>query len=128
MGALIFPRLMRITGCFAAQSRGTPIILQPPNTTRFSNRSEIFPQEYTRNDLRRSEIQNFPWGACPQTPLAGVLRALYILEPHFSLARTITVIQTRKNSINHWVLHSLLIVVLALELFFSDFQALRFST
>ena len=27
--------------------------------------------------------------------------------------------------INHWVLHSLLIVILALELFFSDSQALR---
>ena len=29
----------------------------------------ISPQEYTRNDLRRSEIPNFPWWACPQTPL-----------------------------------------------------------
>ena len=29
----------------------------------------ISPQDYARNDLRRSEIQNFPGGACPQTPL-----------------------------------------------------------
>ena len=36
----------------------------------------ISPQDYARNDLRRSEIQNFPGGACPQTPLEGVLRAL----------------------------------------------------
>jgi len=28
-----------------------------------------------RNDLRRSKISNFSWGACPQTPLAGALRA-----------------------------------------------------
>ena len=37
----------------------------------------------------------------------------------------ITTIQTRKNDINHWVLHSLLIVILAFELFFRDSQALR---
>ena len=36
----------------------------------------ISPQDYARNDLRRSEIQNFPGGACPQTPLEGALRAL----------------------------------------------------
>jgi len=36
----------------------------------------ISPQDYARNDLRRSEIQNFPWGACPQTPLEGALRVL----------------------------------------------------
>ena len=30
----------------------------------------ISPKEYTRNYLRRSKIQNFAWGACPQTPLA----------------------------------------------------------
>ena len=34
-------------------------------------------------------------------------------------------IQKRKNSINHWVLYSLLIVIVELELFCSDFQALR---
>ena len=40
-------------------------------------------------------------------------------------AETVTVIQTQKISINHCVLHPLLIVILALELFFSDSQALR---
>ena len=40
-------------------------------------------------------------------------------------AEAITTIQTRKNAINHWILHSLLIVILALELFFRDSQALR---
>jgi len=40
-------------------------------------------------------------------------------------AEAITIIQTQKNSINHWVLHSLLIVIIELELFFSDSQALR---
>ena len=40
-------------------------------------------------------------------------------------AKAITVIQTRKTSINHWVLHSLRIVILALKLFFSDSRALR---
>ena len=34
----------------------------------------ISPQDYARNDLR-SEIQNFPGGVCPQTPLEGVLCA-----------------------------------------------------
>ena len=37
----------------------------------------------------------------------------------------ITMIQMRKNGINHWVLYSLLIVVIALEPFFSGSQALR---
>ena len=29
------------------------------------------PQNCTRNNLSRPEIQNFPGGACPQTPLAA---------------------------------------------------------
>ena len=33
------------------------------------------PHENTRNDLRRSEIQNFSGEACPQTPLTGALCA-----------------------------------------------------
>ena len=41
------------------------------------------------------------------------------------MAEAITIIQTRKNSINHWVLHSVLIVILALELFLGDSQALQ---
>ena len=40
-------------------------------------------------------------------------------------AVAITTIQTWKNDINHWVLHSLLIVIVELELFLSDSQALR---
>ena len=40
-------------------------------------------------------------------------------------AQAMTTIQTRKNSINHWVLYPILIVILELELFFSDSQALR---
>ena len=41
------------------------------------------------------------------------------------MAEAITMIQTRKNSINHRVFHSLLIIIVELELFFSDSQALR---
>ena len=33
-------------------------------------------QDCTRNDLRRSKIQNFPWGEGPQTPLCDTFRAL----------------------------------------------------
>ena len=40
----------------------------------------ISPQDCTRNDLRRSKIQNFPGGACPQTRLLGALRALCTLR------------------------------------------------
>ena len=40
-------------------------------------------------------------------------------------AEAILTIQTRKNSINHWVLYPVLIVILELEQFFSDSQALR---
>ena len=36
----------------------------------------IPPQEYTRNDLRMSEIQNLPRGVYLLIPLAGALRAL----------------------------------------------------
>ena len=44
------------------------------------------------------------------------------------MVEAITVIQTRKNSTNHWVLHSLPIVIITLEPFFSDSQALRSYT
>ena len=42
-------------------------------------------------------------------------------------AEAILIIQMLKNSINHWVLYPILIVILELklELFFSDSQALR---
>ena len=40
------------------------------------------------------------------------------------MAEAITT-QTRKNCTNHWVLHSLFIVIIALEPFFSDSQAVR---
>ena len=33
-------------------------------------------QEYTRNDLRRSKIQNFPGGEPPDPPISDVLCAL----------------------------------------------------
>ncbi len=34
----------------------------------------VMPQNRTRSDLRGPEIQKFPGGACPQTPLACALR------------------------------------------------------
>ena len=40
------------------------------------------------------------------------------------MAEAILTIQTRKNSINHWVLYPVLIAILELKLFFSDSQAL----
>ena len=42
------------------------------------------------------------------------------------MAKAITTIQMRKYGINHWVLHSLLIMIIALEPFFSDSQAPRY--
>ena len=42
-----------------------------------------------------------------------------------STIMAITTIQMRKNNTNHWVLHSLLIVIVELELYFSDSQTLR---
>ena len=78
---LIFPRFTRITSCFAASAAG-------PKLT-------ISPQEYTRNNLRRPEIQNFPGGACPQTPLASALRALIAYwNPPFQNSRSATGIYT----------------------------------
>ena len=41
------------------------------------------------------------------------------------MADAITMIQMQKTSINYRVLHSLLIVILALKLFLSDSEALR---
>ncbi len=38
-------------------------------------RGAVIPQNRIRNDLRRTEIQKFPGGACPQTPLACTLCA-----------------------------------------------------
>ena len=85
-----------------------------------------------------------PWAAGPLTSLESIAKVpdrqvaktgksstdflLSSVSVTVSQASTITAeaitIQTRKNGINHWVLHSLLIVILALELFFSDSQAL----
>ena len=42
-----------------------------------------------------------------------------------TMAKAIIMIQTRKNSINRSVLYPILIVILELELFFSDSQAFR---
>ena len=44
---------------------------------------------------------------------------------HDSTTTVITTIQTWKNSTNHWVLYSLLIVIVKLKLFCSDSQAFQ---
>ena len=49
----------------------------------------------------------------------------FAAEHRWSTRQAITVIQMRKTSVNDWVL---LIVILALELFFSDSQALHVNT
>ena len=49
---------------------------QPPGLAVGRPTFAISPQEYTRNDLRGSEIQNITEGACSQTPIAGALCAL----------------------------------------------------
>ena len=48
------------------------------------------------------------------------LSSLSVSQASVITAKAITVIQTHKKSINHQVLHSLLITILELELFFSD--------
>ena len=42
-----------------------------PGPSKKSKSAKALPQNCTRNDLSRPEIQNFPGGACPQTPLAA---------------------------------------------------------
>ena len=43
-----------------------------PGPSKKSKSAKALPQNCTRNDLNRPEIQNFPGGgACPQTPLAA---------------------------------------------------------
>ena len=54
-------------------------------------------------------------------PMYNVLAVLYDSS---IMAAAITTIQMQTNSINHWVLHTLLIVIVKLELFFSDSQTL----
>ena len=75
-----------------------------------------------------------PWGRGPLTLLWSIAKVpdrqvVYFLTFFFLsfsisqantiMAEAITVIQMqkKKNGINHWVLHSLLIVIIALELF-----------
>jgi len=62
--------------------------------------------------------------------LSGLLHIMvYGCTPYVGLAQkkvtaeAITTIETRKTSMNHWVLYSLLIIIIELELF-SDSQAL----
>ena len=81
-----------------------------------------------------------PWPTRPLTSLESIAKAsdqqvaktgqiVYFLSSFHhdstTTAEGITTNQTRKNSINHWVLYSLLIVIVELELFCSDSQALR---
>ena len=86
MRAFIFPRLTWITSCYAAsviRSGVTPLILRAPNaTTRFSTRSSNFLQFHPKSTPETisedHKIIKFSWGgggACPQTSLAGALRA-----------------------------------------------------
>ena len=85
-----------------------------------------------------------PWATGPLTSLESIAKvpdqqvtktgklsifsdfflSLSVSQASMIMAEAITMIQTRKNSINPFVLHSVLIVILALELFFSDSQAL----
>ena len=60
----------------------------------------------------------------------SIFFSMSVRQASMIMAEAITMTQTQKknkkeHSINHWVLHLLLIVILALELFFSDSQALR---
>ena len=64
--------------------------------------------------------------SCRNGQIVYLLTSFFLSFRHSS-AITVEAIKpnkTRKTSIIHWVLHSLLIVILALELFFSDSQAL----
>jgi len=59
----------------------------------------------------------------------SIFFSMSVRQASMIMAEAITMTQTqkkkkKKHSINHWVLHLLLIVILALELFFSDSQAL----
>ena len=117
MGALIFPRLTRITSCFAAsvaRSGVTPLILRASNTTtRFSSRSSNFCNFIPRIHQKRSQKVRNPnfvcvcvcvcvWGgggACPQTPLAGALRALIAYwKPPFQNCRSATALPHGSHS------------------------------
>ena len=69
MRALISPRLTRITNscaAFAGRNGVTPFILRASPSTKISvlavgrQTFAISPQEYTRNDIRRSEIPDPP--------------------------------------------------------------------
>ena len=46
----------------------------------WSSSSAVSLQNSTKNDLRRSEIKNFPRGTCPHTHLPHALRALYAIS------------------------------------------------
>ena len=76
-----------------------------------------------RSTASMSHIRHYqvvPWETGPLILLESIAK----VQIGKSLKRNLT-IQTRKNSINHWVLYPVLTVILELELFFSDSQALR---
>ena len=102
----VFPRLTRITGCFAAsaaRSRATPLISRASNTTtRFSGKSSSFCNFTPGIHQKRSQkVRNpkFSWGSMPPDPPACILCALKshtgtlrfkILDPPLILVKQVT--------------------------------------
>ena len=65
-----FPRLTQIISCFAVSAHEVcGLQTQQPGLAVRRPTFVISPQEYARNDLKRSEIQNFPWGGHAPRPL-----------------------------------------------------------
>ena len=79
---MLEPRLLNSASILKASNTMARLILAVGRPTL-----AISPQNSTRNDLRRSEIKNFPGEACPQTPLLGVLRALYYTPPSIAISQ-----------------------------------------
>ena len=99
-----------------------------------------------RSTASMSHIKHYrvvPWSTGPLTLLESIAKVqtgkslkranrlssdFFLSFPHHNstiTAEVILTIQTQKNSKNHWVLYPVLIIILELELFFSDSQALR---
>ena len=76
-------------------------------------------------DMRSSSryTQDIVWD-CPNKAAQVACAYQWHVYTCISLIHPITTTQMRKSSINHRILHSLPIIVLELELFFSDSQAL----
>ena len=81
----------------------------------------VSPQSGTKSDLRRSEIKNFPGGACP---LARTLHTLYaishmhtgtplfkILDPPLKVAESQAVYDEEGDYIHVWRIHNLIVRV-----------------